>query len=121
GVLEWRDADDEPARSPLLLVPVALRRSTLRDPFVLHAVEGEDPLVNPALAARLRQDFDFRLPAAPADWDEASPQAYLDEVAAAVAGLPGWEVRPEVVLSLFSFDKEVIFQDLQENAERIQA
>src|SRR5205807_3202308 len=66
GVLEWRDADDEPARSPLLLVPVELRRHTLREPFVLHAVEGEEALVNPALAARLRQDFDFRLPEPPA-------------------------------------------------------
>src|SRR5205807_5306905 len=82
---------------------------------------GEEPLVNPALAARLRQDFDFRLPEAPADWDEANPTAYLDALAAAVAGLPGWQVQPEVVLSLFSFEKGVIFQDLQDNAERIKA
>lgn len=121
GVLEWRDADDEPARSPLLLVPVELRRHTLREPFVLHAIEGDDPLVNPALAARLRQEFDFRLPEPPADWDEADPAAYLDALGGAVAGLPGWQVKPEVVLSLFSFAKGVIFQDLQDNSERIKA
>jgi hypothetical protein len=121
GVLEWRDADEEPARSPLLLVPVELRRNTLRDPFLLQAVPGEDPIVNPALEARLRQDFDFRLPAAPADWDDADPRAYLDQVAAAVAGLPGWQVRPDTVLSLFSFYKGVIFQDLQDNADRVKA
>jgi hypothetical protein len=121
GVLEWRDPDDEPARSPLLLVPVELRRHALRDPFVLHAIEGEEPLVNPALAARLRQDFDFRLPEPPADWDEANPAAYLDVLAGAIAGLPGWQVKPDVVLSLFSFAKGVIFQDLQDNAERIMA
>jgi Protein of unknown function (DUF4011) len=121
GVLEWRDGDDQPARSPLLLLPVELRRSALRDPFVLHAIGDEDPLVNPALTARLRQDFDFRLPDAPADWDEVSPAAYLEQVAAAIAGLPGWQVQPEVVLSLFSFSKGVIFQDLQENAERVKA
>ncbi len=121
GVLEWRDADDEPARSPLLLVPMALRRHTLREPFVLHAIEGEEPLVNPALAARLRQDFDFRLPEPPADWDEASPAAYFDALGGAIAGLPGWQVKPEAVLSLFSFAKGVIFQDLQDNAERVKA
>ena len=119
GTLEWRDADEEPARSPLLLLPVDLRRHVLRDPFLLHAVEGEEPLINPALALRLKQDFDFRLPDPPADWDEATPQMYLDQVATAIAGLPGWQVRPEVVLSLFSFAKGVIFQDLQENAERV--
>ena len=32
GVLEWRDPDDEPLRSPLLLVPVALQRKSLREP-----------------------------------------------------------------------------------------
>jgi hypothetical protein len=121
GVLEWRDGDDQPARSPLLLLPVELKRNTLRDPFILHAIEGEDLLVNPALAARLRQDFDFRLPDAPADWDEANPATYLDQVGTAIGGLPGWAVQPEVVLSLFSFSKGVIFQDLQENAERVAA
>ncbi len=121
GVLQWRDADDEPAVSPLVLLPVELRRSSLRDPFVLQPVEGEEPLVNPALAARLKQDFDFRLPEPSAEWDEAGPAAYLEAVAAAVQGLPGWEVRPEVVLSLFSFEKGVIFQDLQDHAERIAA
>src|SRR5437764_2048903 len=35
GVLDWRDADDEPARSPVLLLPVELRRQTLREPFAL--------------------------------------------------------------------------------------
>jgi hypothetical protein len=121
GVLEWRDADDDPARSPVLLVPVELRRHTLREPFVLHALADEEPLVNPALAARLRQDFDFRLPEPPGDWDEAIPAAYLDVLGSAIAGLPGWQVKPDVVLSLFSFAKGVIFQDLQDNAERIKA
>jgi hypothetical protein len=120
GVLEWRD-DDEPVQSPLLLVPVELRRHTLRDPYVLYALDGEEPLVNPALAARLKQDFDLRLPDAPADWDDANPVAYLDAVGGAIAGLSEWQVRAEVVLSLFSFTKGVIFQDLQDNAERVKA
>jgi hypothetical protein len=121
GVLQWRDADDEPASSPVLLLPVELRRHVLRDPFVLHPIDGEEPLVNPALVARLRQDFDFRLPDAPADWDEAKPGAYLDALAAAIAGLPGWQVKPDVVLSLFSFEKGVMFQDLMDNAERVRS
>src|SRR5205823_2219612 len=101
GVLEWRDADDEPYRSPLVLVPLELKRKSLREPFVLEGIE-EDPFLNPALEARLRQDFDFQLPPAPEDWEEKSLNAYLDEVKAAVEGLPGWTVERRSLLSLFS-------------------
>src|SRR5262245_26865812 len=62
GVLEWRDQDGaETFRSPLVLVPVELTRPSIREPFTLAAVE-EDPFLNPALQARLQQDFAFRLP-----------------------------------------------------------
>ena len=120
GLLEWRDEEEEVFHSPILLVPVKLERHSLKDPFQLNAIE-EDPIVNPALTARLKQDFDFRLPAPPEDWSEKKPDQYLEEVKAAIAGLPGWEVRPGVVLTLFSFFKGVIFQDLQENAGLAQA
>src|SRR6185369_2279335 len=99
----------------LILVPLELRRKSLQEPFVLAPLE-EDPFLNPALAARLRQDFDFQLPPAPEDWEEKSLATYLDEVEAAVKGLPGWKVDRQALLSLFSFFKGVIFQDLDDNA-----
>lgn len=120
GTLEWRDEEDEVFRSPLLLLPVELKRHSLQDPFQLIALE-EDPIANPALAARLKQDFEFRMPAAPTDWEATRPEQYLAEVKAAISGLPGWEVQPSVVLTLFSFFKGVIFQDLQDNTARLQA
>lgn len=119
GTLEWLDASNEPFRSPLLLLPVELERHSLKDPFSLKPVEQE-PFVNPALIARLKQDHDFRLPEPPSDWEEKKPDAYLAEVKAAISGLPGWDVQGNVVLSLFSFFKEVIFQDLHENAALVQ-
>jgi hypothetical protein len=118
GVLEWRDDANDVFRSPILLLPVQLDRHSLKDPFSLRSVD-EDPIVNPALAARLKQDFDFRLPAAPSDWEETKPDQYLAEVKAAIAGLPGWDVHANVVLSLFSFFKGVIFQDLQDNGAHV--
>lgn len=120
GVLEWHDAEDEPLRSPLLMVPVVLKRKSLQEPFGLAALE-EDPFLNPALAARLKQDFDFSLPDLPEDWAEKSLSAYLADVAKAIQGLPGWKVEPAALVSLFSFFKGVIFQDLQDNAERLKA
>ncbi len=120
GVLEWRDSEDEPLRSPLLLVPVVLKRKSLQEPFLLDALE-EEPFLNPALSARLAQDFDFSLPALPEDWEGRSLTSYLSAVESAVQGLPGWKVEPAALLSLFSFFKGVIFQDLQDNAERVKS
>ena len=118
GVLCWRDPEDEPLRSPLVLIPVALRRKSLQEPFVLDALE-EEPFLNPALNARLKQDFDFSLPAPPEDWEEQSLTAYLARIKAATQGLPGWQVEPTALLSLFSFFKGVIFQDLEDNEPRL--
>jgi len=114
GVLEWRDDANDVFRSPILLLPVKLDRHSLKDPFSLRWVE-DDPIVNPALAARLKQDFDFRLPPPPTDWEEKKPIEYLEEVKTAIAGLPGWDVHASVALTLFSFFKGVMFQDLLDN------
>ncbi len=113
GVLEWRDEQNEILRSPVLLLPVKLERHSLKDPFQLSAAE-EEPIVNPALVARLKQKL--TLPAAPGDWDEKKPDQYLADVKSVIAGLPGWELRPSVILTLFSFFKGVILQDLQDHA-----
>lgn len=118
GILEWRDSDNEPMRSPLVLVPVQLKRKSLQEPFLLDWID-DDPFLNPALHARLKQDFDFVLPPAPEDWQEKSLMSYLQEVETLVQGLPGWKVERTGVLSLFSFFKGVIYQDLEDNAARL--
>jgi very-short-patch-repair endonuclease len=119
GVLEWRDQDNtESFRSPLVLLPVELVRSSLREPFKLQPIE-EDPILNPALVARLKQDFDFALPAAPEDWEEKDVAGYQKEVEAAITGLPGWRVEPTAVLTLFSFFKGVMYRDLEDNAAKL--
>lgn len=120
GMLEWRDEDEEVFQSPLVLLPVKLERRSLQDPFLIRSID-EDPLVNPALTARLKQDFDFRLPAAPEDWTEKKPEQYFEEVKSAITGLPGWNLQPRVILTFFSFFKGVIFQDLHDNAAQVQA
>jgi hypothetical protein len=120
GILEWRDDDGQAFRSPLVLVPVELTRKSLQEPFTLTPTD-DDPGLNPALQARLLQDFDFRLPAFEPDEEDKPLSTYLAEVQSAVAGLPGWRVDSGAVLTLFSFFKGVMYRDLLDNAERVLA
>lgn len=119
GMLQWRETpQSEEIRSPLLLVPCELRRSSPRDPFELHPVD-EDTVANPSLAARLHNDFHLELPQPPDTWESPDDLAeYLDSVHAVIAPR-GWTVEDEVWLSLFSFHKLVVYQDLAAHAELI--
>jgi hypothetical protein len=72
GVLEWKEVEQsEIIKSPILLVPVELKRGSVNDPFQLHPVD-EDSLINPALAVKLGDDFEVELPPVPEDWDSVS-------------------------------------------------
>jgi hypothetical protein len=120
GILEWRDPDkNDLVRSPLVLLPVELTRPSIRENFRLSAVE-EEPYLNPALLTRVAQeDMKLRLPALPDDWDESKLADYFTAVQAAVSTLPGWHVEPATLLTLFSFFKGVMYQDLIDNEERV--
>jgi len=120
GVLEWPDPDGEPLHSPVVLIPVELKRQSLQEPFLLEPNDDE-PWLNPALQARLKQDYNFSLPQVEAGaWDETTLPEYFDRVKQAIRGLPGWSLEAKAVLTLFSFFKGVMHQDLEENAGLIE-
>ncbi len=116
GILHWSDPDThEPAESPLVLIPVQLYRENPREPYELRRAE-EDVVINPALGVKLA-DFGIDLPTI--EEDEFDLEAVLVEVEQALASHPGWEVRRRLVISPFSFHKEVMFRDLMKNEEEI--
>ena len=118
GMLHWKESDGSPdeIESPVLLVPAALHRESPRDPFQLRPTD-EDILVNASLEARLRSDFRIELPKPPDNWESAEQlEAFLQSVTDLVAER-GWSVEREVWLSLFSFQKLVVYQDLTTHAD----
>jgi very-short-patch-repair endonuclease len=116
GILHWSDPDtSEPAESPLVLIPVQLYRENPREPYELRRAE-EDVVINPALGVKLAE-FGIDLPAI--EDDEFDIEAVLAEVEQAIGSQPGWEVRRRLVISPFSFHKEVMFRDLVKNEEEI--
>jgi hypothetical protein len=117
GFLRWIDPDTkEETSSPLVLVPVALRRDNPRAPYRLTRVDDE-VVVNPALILKLGE-LGIALPELD-DLDEPDLEAYFDVVRNLVRRREGWEVVRRLVVSHFSFHKEVMYRDLEANAEQI--
>jgi hypothetical protein len=119
GTLTWTEkTTGTEVISPLLLTPVELTKEKPRQPYTLKVPPVEDiTLRNPALALKLKYEHGIELPDLPED-DEVTPSAYLETVQKKVEEL-GWKVSPTVDLGLFSFSKIAIYQDLNDNVNRI--
>jgi len=121
GFLSWTRKEGEAAyRAPLLLVPVALKRSSVRAGFRL-ALHDDEVRINPTLLEMLREDFRLRMPEfevdLPRDASGIDVDAIFRIVRSHVRDLRGWEVVPDVVLSAFSFTKYLMWKDLVDRAE----
>ena len=114
GFLDWRDPKQErDISSPLVLVPVELRRESTRAPYRMYFVDDEDIVINPSLTEKLRRDAGLDIPDDWA-WEDKGIAVELDEIRAAISRT-GWTVRNEAVVGLFSFQKYVMYRDLLDN------
>ena len=120
GTLEWKEIEQsEIIKSPILLVPVELKRESVNDPFQLCPVD-EEIVINPALAVKLGDDFKIELPSLPDDWDSISLEKFLEGCRSEITKY-GWTIKEECWLGLFSFHKLVIYHDLKTHAELLGA
>ncbi len=113
GMLAWYESDSSQERrhAPLVLVPVALDRSSARHRFQVRHT-GDDPGENLSLLEKARSEFGVTLPGLP-DPDDLNIESYLNAVTESIADLPAWSVdRNSVVLGFFSFSKFLMYRDL---------
>lgn len=117
GTLDWTDLENkENVQSPLILVPLELTRDSIRQPYAVSVPPVEDEAVlNPALLVKLKNDYKIDLPPLPDEWENQNLSDYFKMVNQAVAQM-GWKVEASVDIGLFSFQKLVIYKDLEENA-----
>ena len=120
GILEWQEVEQsELVRSPLLLVPVELKRKSVIDPYEIWPTD-EEIVINPALEVKLHNDFRLNIPTLPEDWEEINLDEYLQKIMRLVSKR-GWSISQECWIGLFSFHKLVIYQDLNTHHELIKA
>lgn len=115
GVMQWNDGDPKDLLSPLVLIPVQLDRASPRDPYRL-VVADDDWVANPALSAKLLDEFGIPLP----EFDQDSMEEYFSGVAKAIKR-EGWTVQRTCTIATLSFSKETIYRDLLDNEEAIKS
>jgi hypothetical protein len=119
GFLHWFESDssEELRRAPLFLAPARLVRGTRGNDFKLIST-GEEPVVNPALALKLKADFGLQLPDYGDDpEDTAQLAAYFEKCSACIGAQSRWRVvQDEIHLGFFSFGKFLMYQDLAPEA-----
>ena len=119
GMLHYRESKDSEQvfRAPLVLLPVALNRTSAGAGYTL-SVTDDDYILNPALQEYLRRDFGLALPLLPDPAeipDDYDLQRFLAAVTDAIRTQPGWQVTTEIYLGLFAFQKFVMYKDLEAN------
>lgn len=117
GMLDWcEDGAHESSSAPLILVPVELRRDSHRR-YRLHLADNQDRAHNPALAVKMeRLGIDW----SPVTGTDITNLSAVFSTAGEIAGgQEGWSVNERVVLGLFASHREAMYQDLQQNEDRI--
>ncbi|WP_423037582.1 DUF4011 domain-containing protein [Undibacterium sp. Di26W] len=124
GFLNWTrdDKPDHKYQAPLILIPVTLQRKSVRSGFTL-VLHDDEPRFNPTLIEMLRQDFKLELGIKEGELDR--DESGLDiakiwrTVSAAIKDIKGWEISEDVVLSMFSFAKYLMWVDLVQRTDQL--
>lgn len=113
GMVNWYESDssDQSRNAPLVLIPVKLERSNIRDRFHL-SYTGEDIGENLSLREKGRSEFGLMLPEFP-EFEDLDVAGYFESVTESFEGADRWSVDDDsVVLGFFSFSKFLMYKDL---------
>ncbi|MDO5520010.1 MAG: DUF4011 domain-containing protein [bacterium] len=115
GFLNWKEeGDSDFSRAPLVLVPVLAKQEELNSPYEL-SYHTEDCILNPTLCYKLNKDFGIVLP----EYSQhTNIMEYLQEVEKSVEEF-GWTVDKESSLSLFTYAKMKLYEDIEAHKEEI--
>ncbi len=125
GILEWYESESEdnpetPFQAPILLLPVELSRKVAWQDFSLRAHE-DDPVVNPALIEQLRLAYNLLLPELPENLDEFDLEKFFTDIEQIIVKQKGWKVKREIYLDFFSFQKFLMYKDMERYEQNYRA
>lgn len=124
GYLLWKreEKDERRYRAPLILLPVTLKRESVRSGVKVLAHDDE-PRFNTTLLEMLRKDFGIEINgldgSLPTDESGVNVPLIWNMVRQAVKNSPGFEVVEDVMLGHFSFAKYLMWKDLVDRTEAL--
>lgn len=125
GMLKWYETEssDTPRYAPLILLPVRLTRHATGSGYRYDLGLSDEPLrPNVTLLQKLRNDFGIDtdgLEDLPEDESGIDVPLILRNFRSAIRESSRWEVEESTYLGLFSFNKFLMWRDLQENIEQL--
>ncbi|MBK7403039.1 MAG: DUF4011 domain-containing protein [Phycisphaerales bacterium] len=127
GMLHWFEADgaEAPRRAPVILLPITLVRRAVGGGYRYRIELTSEPLrPNITLVEKLRVDFglDVRgLDEMPEDERGLDVPMILRRFREAIRDAKRWELVESAHLGLFSFNKFLMWHDLQQHRDRLAA
>lgn len=123
GVLAWKESErsEVERRSPLLLLPVNLVKKSVGGKFSL-SLRDDDTVLNHTLLQKLLRDFGMKFPGLdplPEDESGVNVPLIFDIIRKVIRDKRGWEVKEEVWLSEFSFQKFLMWKELDKHYEEM--
>lgn len=121
GILHYKESKDSEIyfKAPLILVPVELVRRSAREGFTVKMTD-EEIIVNPSLIEYLQRNYSIQLPEL-SDDENYDLQDFFQEVNESISTQNGWKISNEIYLALFSFQKLVMYKDLEKNFGKVAA
>lgn len=119
GQLIWKESEDSniEMKSPLLLLPVTLKRESSGMPYYIERFD-DDLTLNPTLVQKIKGDFGIVLPPIHEN-GEINITNYLEIVSEAIKGFKEWTVTRDVYIGFFSFSKLVMYKDFEQFSSEI--
>ena len=118
GMVQWFDSDqaDTPRRAPLILIPVELARTNVRQRFSMEYT-GAEIGSNLSFIEKMRSEHGFDFPALPDD-EDVDCSEYFRLCENAISGMDRWRIdRSSVVLAFFMFSKFLMYRDLDPESQ----
>lgn len=122
GILCWHETEGSQVvrRSPILMLPVNLLK--LRGNKFKLKLRDDDSVLNMTLLQKLKRDFDIDFPGLdPLPEDESGVDVPLvfNIIRQVIRDKRGWEVKDEVWLGEFSFQKFLMWKELNNHYEKM--
>ncbi len=124
GFLKWFEPGrNMPFFAPIILYPIRLERKSANKGYYMTSRE-EDPFLNETLFEFLKQNYSIEIPdvtSALQNENGVDTRYILAAVRKAIMEQENWDVIEEATISIFEFNRFVIWNDLKYNRQRIQA